>query len=249
VQPIKTTRLDIALVQRGLVPSRSRARDFINRGYVDVDGAPALKTAMSVTAHSVIRLQENAPRYVSRGAEKLAAALDHFKFSVSDRHCLDVGASTGGFTDVLLERGARRVVAVDVGHGQLDASLRQRPEVVNLEGVDARHLSVEKIGGRSDAIVIDVSFISLLKILPSVLPLMSPSCWCIALVKPQFEVGPAYVGKGGIVSNEAAREAALRHVLDGLAENQTLKVCGTLPSPIPGGSGNREYLVGVQQRV
>jgi len=243
------TRLDIALVERGLVPSRSRARDFIARGFIEVDGAPVLKAATIVTSANVVQLNKNTPRYVSRGAEKLIAALQHFEFAVHGLQCLDIGASTGGFTDVLLKRGARRVVAVDVGHGQLDLSLRQRPDVINLEGVDARRLSIEIIGQPADAIVIDVSFISLLKVLPCVLPLASRDCWFVALVKPQFEVGPANVGKGGIVTHAPAREAALKSVVDWLTANDAIEVCGTLPSPITGGSGNREYLVGARRRV
>ena len=248
MKPGKSIRLDVALVERRLVSTRSRARDLIGRGFIEVDGMLASKAAAPVTSKTIIRLSENTPCYVSRGGEKLVAALDHFKFVVEARRCLDIGASAGGFTDALLQRGALRITAVDVGHGQLDAALLGRPEVTNLEGTDARQLTTAKIGGQVDAVVIDVSFISMLKVLPFILPLCAPGCWLVGLVKPQFEVGPAHIGKGGIVTSEAARQMALRSILEWFAANPAWMVHGTLLSPLLGGSGNREYLVGAERR-
>jgi len=240
----KSMRLDMALVKRGLAPTRARARDLISRGFVTVDGRLKVKVAASVTAQNMINLSKDAPLYVSRGAEKLTAALNAFKFCPAGCICLDVGASTGGFTEVLLQQGAQRVIAVDVGHGQLHETLRKRPEVKSLEGTDARQLRLEKIGGPADAIVIDVSFISLIKVLPFILPLADVRCWLVALVKPQFEVGPTGIGKGGVVTDAAAREAALANIIEWLVSQKNWRISGSLVSPLLGGSGNQEYLVG-----
>ncbi|MEN2494544.1 MAG: 16S/23S rRNA (cytidine-2'-O)-methyltransferase TlyA [Hyphomicrobiaceae bacterium hypho_1] len=240
----KTTRLDLELVKRGITPSRSRAQDLIRRGFIEVDGALNLKSSTRIRPQNIVCLSQNSPCYVSRGAEKLKAGLEHFKFSVQGRQCLDIGASTGGFTDILLRNGARKVIAIDVGHGQLDNSLRKRPEVTNIQGMDARLLNLEIIGSPANAVVIDVSFISIIKILPSIIPLMSHSCWLIMLIKPQFEVGPIHVRRGGIVTDSSIRELALSRVVNWLVKNTNLTFCGTLVSPILGGSGNQEYLVG-----
>lgn len=236
-------RLDQALVERKLVATRARARDLVLRGLVTVDGKPAGKAGVEVREDAAIVITGSAATYVSRGAEKLIAGLDHFAFAVEGRICLDVGASTGGFTQVLLQRGAAKVYAVDVGRGQMHESLRGDPRVVALEATDARRLDRTLIPNPVEAIVADVSFISLAKALAPAMALAVPGAWLTALVKPQFEVGPEHVGKGGIVRDEARRIAAVANVeawLLGLG--WVLK--GHIVSPIKGGDGNEEFLVG-----
>ena len=236
-------RLDLALVARGLVATRAKARDLIARGEVRIDGDVASKPAMAVRDGQSIEVNAEAAAQVSRGAVKLAAALDHFGLDVSARIALDVGASTGGFTQTLLERGAARVYAVDVGRGQLHATLAADPRVVSLEECDARALDHDLVPHAIGAIVADVSFISLTKTLPAALARAAPGCWLIALVKPQFEVGPEGVGKGGIVRDPALRERALADVREWVAAQTGWTVLGTMPSPIEGGSGNAEFLL------
>ncbi|HEX9698085.1 MAG TPA: TlyA family RNA methyltransferase, partial [Acidobacteriota bacterium] len=187
-------RLDQALVARGLAPSRSRARALVMAAKVRVAGQAATKAGMLVAEDDEIEVAE-APRFVGRGGDKLAAALEATGLDPRDRVCLDVGASTGGFTDCLLARGARRVYAVDVGYGQLDARLRNDPRVIAMERQNARHLAPDALPERVDLVTIDVSFISVVKVVPALLP----------LVKPQFEAGRAAVGKGGVVRDEAVR--------------------------------------------
>ncbi len=236
-------RLDLALVARGLVATRAKARDLIARGEVRVDGEIAQKAAMNVREGQIVAVDEQAAAQVSRGAVKLVAALDHFRLDPAGRIALDLGASTGGFTQVLLERGAARVYAVDVGKGQLHASLADDPRVVALEECDARKLDGAMVPEPISAIVADVSFISLRKVLPAALALAEPGCWVVALVKPQFEVGREGVGKGGIVRNASLREQALMDVRGWLATREAWTVMGTMPSPIEGGSGNVEFLL------
>lgn len=239
-------RLDRALVARGLVPSRARAQDLIRRGMVRVEGTAETAAGRLVAVSQVITIVD-APvlgRHVSRGGEKLAAALAHFAFPVTGRTVLDVGASTGGFTRVLLDAGAARVHAIDVGHGQLHASLRADPRVCVREGCDARSLDATMIGEPLGAIVADVSFISLTKALPAALLLAAPGAWLVALVKPQFEAGRQAVAKGGIVRDAAARERAVATVSAFLAAQAGWHVAGVIPSPIAGGSGNLEFLLG-----
>jgi 23S rRNA (cytidine1920-2'-O)/16S rRNA (cytidine1409-2'-O)-methyltransferase len=236
-------RLDLALVARGMVATRAKARDLIARGEVRVDGEVAYKPAMSVREEQTIAVDAQAAAQVSRGAVKLAAALDRFGLDPAGRVALDVGASTGGFTQVLLERGATRVYAVDVGKGQLHASLASDPRVVMLEECDARTLGRVLVPDAISAIVADVSFISVRKALPEALALAAPGCWLVALVKPQFEVGREGVGKGGIVRDVALREQALADVRDWLAAQSGWSVIGDMPSPIEGGSGNVEFLL------
>jgi 23S rRNA (cytidine1920-2'-O)/16S rRNA (cytidine1409-2'-O)-methyltransferase len=245
----KTMRLDQTLVARGLVPSRARAQDLIKRGFVRVDGKICDKPAAPVTEVQPIEIAPDAPGYVSRGAEKLAAALDRFGFDPSGAVALDVGASTGGFTEVLLERGARRVYAVDVGSAQLHPSVKDDPRVVSLENCDARNLSREIVPQPVDAIVVDVSFISVTKVLGAVLPFAAEACWLGVLVKPQFEVGRGNVGRGGVVRDEAARRGALDTVRGWLADQPGWKIAGEMTSPILGGSGNVEYLLGARRNV
>jgi 23S rRNA (cytidine1920-2'-O)/16S rRNA (cytidine1409-2'-O)-methyltransferase len=237
-------RLDICLVERGLVATRARARDLIRRGLVEVAGKIETRPSVGIAADTAVRLSDAAPVHVSRGAEKLLAALQHFRFSVVGIVALDVGASTGGFTEVLLAAGAARVYAVDVGHGQLDPRLAADPRVVALEGCDARALDRSLIPDTVGAIVADVSFVSLTKALPVPLTLAGPGAWLVALIKPQFEAGRAAVGKGGIVRDAGARRRAVDLVRDWLAAQSGWRVIDAIASPIVGGSGNQEFLLG-----
>jgi 23S rRNA (cytidine1920-2'-O)/16S rRNA (cytidine1409-2'-O)-methyltransferase len=237
-------RLDLVLVERGLAPTRSRARDLIRSGQVRVGDDVGTKVATEVAETQALTLDATAARAVSRGGQKLAAALAAFEFDPEGRIVLDVGASTGGFTQVLLDRGARKVYAADVGHGQLHASLKADPRVVSLEGLDARRLTRETVLEPVGAITADVSFISLIKALGPALELAAPGAFLVALVKPQFEVGPERIGKGGIVRDAEARQGALESVTAWLAAQPGWCVAGAIPSPIKGGSGNVEFLIG-----
>lgn len=237
-------RLDIFLLKKQLVRSRSEAADAIRRGLVSVDGTIITRPAYSCPPDAAISVAGEAGVYVSRGALKLAAALDAFGFDPCGRLALDVGASTGGFTQVLLMRGAERVYAVDVGSGQLHASLRGDPRVTCLEETDARLLEPGTIPEAIGAITADVSFISVTKVLPAAMALAAPGAWLAVLVKPQFEAGREAVGKGGIVKSQAAREAALASVAAFVAAQPGWTLAGTIPSPILGQSGNAEYLLG-----
>ena len=239
----QSQRLDLALVARGLVATRAKARDLIARGEVRVDGEVAQKPAMAVREGQALTVDAQAAAQVSRGAVKLAAALDHFGLDPRGRVALDVGASTGGFTQVLLERGATCVYAVDVGKGQLHATLAGDARVLPLEETDARTLDRALVSERDEAVVADVSFISMRKVLPAAMALAVPGCWLVGLVKPQFEVGREGVRKGGIVRDAALRERALADVSDWIAAQDGWTVLGTMPSPIEGGSGNVEFLL------
>lgn len=237
-------RLDAILVEKGFFATRSRARDAILRGTVRVDGRPCEKPGAAVAAESSIAVDDPARRYVSRAALKLIAGLDGFGLSPEGREALDIGASAGGFTQVLLERGAAHVTAVDVGHGQLAPALRDDPRVTSLEGLNARALTLDHLGGRRPEFVVsDVSFISLTLALPSALALAPPGARAVLLVKPQFEAGREAIGKNGVCdAGEAGRAAQrLREWLDGQPGWRAL---GLLPSPIEGGDGNREFLLG-----
>jgi 23S rRNA (cytidine1920-2'-O)/16S rRNA (cytidine1409-2'-O)-methyltransferase len=233
-------RLDRLLVERGLAETRAKAQALILAGQVRVDGRPAGKAGQEVPLSSLLRVLERLP-YVSRGGLKLAAALDHFGLEVAGRVCLDVGASTGGFTDCLLQRGARRVYAVDVGAGQLDWKLRTDPRVVVKEGLNARYLRSEDLGENVDLAVCDVSFISVTLILPALTSLLTETGEMVILVKPQFEAGRGQVGKGGIVRDAAVRQAAGERVAE--AVRQLGFTTGLIESPVPGAEGNREYLL------
>jgi 23S rRNA (cytidine1920-2'-O)/16S rRNA (cytidine1409-2'-O)-methyltransferase len=237
-------RLDHLLISRNLFESRSRGRDAIQRGTVKVDGKAVTKAGQLVAEDVEISVDDPAQAYVSRAALKLIAALDHFGLSPEGLDCLDVGASTGGFTQVLLERGATHVVAVDVGHDQMDPKLREDRRITNLEGLNARTLDADHLGGRTiKAVVSDVSFISLkLAVLPA-LELVDAGTWCALLVKPQFEAGRDNVGKGGMLKDpESAPKIAadLEQWLNSLGGWQSL---GVIPSPISGGDGNVEFLL------
>lgn len=237
-------RIDMTLVARGLAPTRSRARDLVQRGLVLIDGMAATKPAQLVWAKSAITVTGDDAFSASRGGIKLKAALDGFGFDPDRRIALDVGASTGGFTEVLLARRAAKVYAVDVGRDQLHPTLKGDPRVVSLEGQDSRTLDPTLIPDPISVIVADVSFISLSKALPAALSLATPDAWLIALVKPQFEVGRDGVGKGGIVRDEDARMAAFERVARWLKDDMGWHVRPPIVSPITGGSGNTEFLLG-----
>ncbi len=241
----KTLRLDALLVERGLAASRERARALILAGNVRVDGHVVAKAGTAVRHEATVDLREADHPYVSRGGLKLEHALRTFGVDVTGRVALDIGASTGGFTDVLLRRGAARVVALDVGHGQLDWRLRNDPRVIVLERVNARTLTADQLPAdtrRFDVVTIDVSFISLRQILPSVPPLSSRGADVIALVKPQFEAGRAEVGKGGIVRDDDVRARVVDEVVHA-ALALGLTRAGLTESPITGMEGNREFLL------
>jgi 23S rRNA (cytidine1920-2'-O)/16S rRNA (cytidine1409-2'-O)-methyltransferase len=238
-------RLDQLLVERGLTASRERARALILAGQVRVKNAPARKAGDLVSPDDPIELVEPDHPYVGRGGVKLAHALDAFGITVEGRIALDVGASTGGFTDVLLRRGAPRVVALDVGHGQLAWSLRQDPRVVVFERVNARSLTPEILPPdlrQFGLVTIDVSFISLRYVLPPLLALMAPGADVVALVKPQFEAGRDEVGTGGIVRDSAVQERAIESVA-AAADKVGLRRIAMTPSPIEGMEGNREFFL------
>ncbi|MBX3532487.1 MAG: TlyA family RNA methyltransferase [Rhizobiaceae bacterium] len=237
-------RLDELLVERGLFASRSRARDAILRGTVTVGGAVADKPGASTPTDAAIAVSDPAGRYVSRAALKLIAGLDAFGFDPTGRSALDIGASTGGFTQVLLERGAAHVVAIDVGHGQMAPQLAADPRVTLLEGVNARDLDAAPLGGRPvEAIVCDVSFISLKLALPPALAVAMRGAFAVVLVKPQFEAGREAVGKGGLV-DPAVAERVAGELHGWLDEQPGWRVLGMVASPIEGGDGNREFLLG-----
>ena len=234
-------RLDLALEQRGLVQSRARARDAILRGTVTVNGTPAAKPSQMVGDADAIALDDPASHYVSRAALKLIAGLDAGPIDVTGRVCLDIGASTGGFTQVLVERGAARVYAVDVGRDQLHPQIQALPNVVSLEGFNARDLTDGFIPEPIELLVCDVSFVSVTKVLGAPLGLCRPGADAVVLVKPQFEVGRDKVGKGGIVTDAAAIARARDEVIAFFAaEGWSLRQ--TLPSPISGGDGNKEIV-------
>jgi 23S rRNA (cytidine1920-2'-O)/16S rRNA (cytidine1409-2'-O)-methyltransferase len=236
------TRLDVALAERGLVPSRERARAVILAGQVTVDGRVVSKAGAAVAADARIDLAQPDHPYVGRGGVKLAHALDTFRIEVEGREALDIGASTGGFTDVLLRRGAVRVVALDVGHAQLDWRIRTDARVVVIEGRNARFLSPADLPGPVDLVVIDVSFISLAQILPRVPAVLRGAADVIALVKPQFEAGRGEVGKKGIVRDADVHARVIESVTAAAAEAGLARVAMT-PSPITGAEGNQEFLL------
>lgn len=243
-----TLRLDEALVARGLLASRSRARDAILRGCVKLDGQIASKPGLKASPDSQIVLDDPAGSYVARSALKLVAGLDAFGFDVRGRSALDLGASTGGFTEVLLQRGAAHVIALDVGRGQLHPKIAGDPRVTAIERTNARDLTRQQLAGHPiEVLVCDVSFISLTIALPAALSLAESGAIALFLVKPQFEAGREAIGKGGLLRDPEMAETVanqIRNWLDGMAGWQTL---GLVPSPIEGGDGNREFLLGARK--
>jgi 23S rRNA (cytidine1920-2'-O)/16S rRNA (cytidine1409-2'-O)-methyltransferase len=239
---VPRTRLDVRLVNEGLAASRERARALILAGRVRVAGEVVSKAGASVPERTAVEIIEPDFPWVGRGGVKLAHALEAFGIDVDGREALDIGASTGGFTDVLLQRGAHRVVALDVGHGQLDWRLREDPRVVVLERRNARQLAPAWLPAPAGIVTIDVSFISLRLILPVLPPVLAPGADVVALVKPQFEAGREEVGKGGLVTDPAVHDAVLARVTERAASCGLARVAMT-PSPITGAAGNREFLV------
>ena len=238
-------RADRLLVERGLFESRAKAQAAIEAGLVRANDAMVRKPSEVIATDAILQASAAHP-YVSRAGVKLAAALDHFDFDPKDRTCLDVGASTGGFTQVLLERGAKRVIAVDVGHGQLHPSLSARPDVLALEGTDIRTLSPAQLGEPPDLVVVDVSFISLKLVLPAAFALAKVPAQVVALIKPQFEAGRAAL-KRGIVRDPAVH-AAVYNDISKFITTLGWHVLGIEPSPITGGDGNAEFLIGADKQ-
>ena len=237
---MKKQRLDVALVERGLVDTRSKAQSLIMARRVLVNGQFVDKAGANVTAEDDVAVVELEHPWVGRGGMKLAHALKMFDINMHDKVCADVGASTGGFTDVMLKHGAAKVYAIDVGYGQLDVSLRNDPRVVNREKVNARYLQPENFDEPIDFVSVDVSFISLKLILPAVAKFLRGEL--VALIKPQFEVGKRDVGKGGIVRDDAKRQAAVESVVD-FAKEHGFAVRQVIESPVRGAEGNVEYLM------
>ena len=241
---MKRERIDKLLVERGLADSRTKAQAMVMAGVVLVDEQRVEKPSLQFDQNSSIRIKgsdDPTARYVGRGGLKFEAALREFQIDVTGFNCLDVGASTGGFTDCLLQHGARAVMAVDVGHNQIDWRLRNDPRVEVREGVNARYLQAEDFAQQFDLAVMDVSFISATKVLPAIVPLIVPGGAIITLIKPQFEVGRGEVGGGGIVRDPAKRQRVIEEVNDA-ARALGLEVINVIESPITGADGNVEYL-------
>ncbi len=241
------TRLDKLVLERGLAPTREKAQALILAGQIHLNGRRADKAGMPVPADARVELVGEPPRYVSRGGIKLEGALEDFSLDPTGKICLDIGSSTGGFTDCLLQHGAARVYAVDVGKGQLDWKLRQDARVVVREGINARHLTPEDIGEPVDWVTLDVAFISVAKILPAALACARPGATFLILVKPQFELSQKQVGKGGIVRDPALHREAVEKVTQaavevGLGEIQVRE------SRLPGAEGNREFFLCARRR-
>jgi 23S rRNA (cytidine1920-2'-O)/16S rRNA (cytidine1409-2'-O)-methyltransferase len=245
----RRARVDAELVRRGLARSRQQAAELIGAGLVRIDGMPAAKPATAVAVDASLTVAAGDERtWVSRGAHKLIGALDAFDIAVTDRRCLDAGASTGGFTEVLLDRGAREVVAVDVGYGQLAWPLRSDERVSVLERTNVRSLTPSTIGGAVDLAVADLSFISLSTVLPALVSCASDDADIVPMVKPQFEVGKDLVGAGGVVSDPQLRASAVLAVAGRAAQLQWHTV-GVTASPLPGPSGNVEYFLHLRARA
>jgi len=236
-------RLDQLLVERGLADTRTRAQALIMSGAVFSSEQRLDKPGHKLADDTPLEVRGRDHPWVSRGGVKLAHALDHFQLSPDGKTCLDIGASTGGFTDVLLQAGAARVYAVDVGHGQLDWKLRNDDSVVVLEKTNARHLTVEEVPEAVDLITCDASFIGLETVLPAALALAAPAVHLIALIKPQFEVGKGQVGKGGVVRDPALHQQVQARIEAWLGKQPSWRVLGVTESPITGPQGNREFLI------
>ena len=237
---MKKNRLDVALFERGLVETRSKAQSLIMARRVLVNGQHVEKAGTNVASDDVVAIEALEHPWVGRGGMKLAHALREFAISVEGKVCADIGASTGGFTDVMLKSGARKVFAIDVGYGQLDASLRNDPRVINREKVNARYLDAKSFDEPIEFVSIDVSFISLKLILPAVATFLGGEM--VALIKPQFEVGKGEVGKGGIVRDEVKRDETVQSVV-AFAREIGFEVKKVIESPVRGAEGNVEYLM------
>ncbi|SMC84838.1 23S rRNA (cytidine1920-2'-O)/16S rRNA (cytidine1409-2'-O)-methyltransferase [Fulvimarina manganoxydans] len=237
-------RLDLALVERGLYGTRSRARDAVLRGTVRVDGVVATKASVSIAPDAWIEIDDPAGAYVSRAALKLIAGLDVFGLDPAGLSCLDIGLSTGGFAQVLLERGAAHVTGIDVGHGQVDTTLATHPRLTAIEGLNARELTAGHLGDRPvEFVTSDVSFISVTLALPPALALAEPGAKAVLLVKPQFEAGREAIGKGGLLKDPSMAESIAARLRDWLGQQAGWRAPGLAPSPIEGGDGNREFLL------
>ena len=239
----RRARIDVELVRRGLARSRQQAAELIDAGKVKINGMPVVKAATAVNPTATLSVAGDGERsWVSRGAHKLIGALDAFGIAVDGLRCLDAGASTGGFSEVLLDRGAREVVAADVGYGQLAWSLRSDPRVTVVERTNVRDLSPAAIGGQVDIVVADLSFISLTTVLPALIRCASPSADIVPMVKPQFEVGKGQVGPGGVVRDPVLRAESVLAVAR-RAEELDWHAVGVTASPLPGPAGNVEYFL------
>jgi len=240
-------RLDQVLVERGLMPSRARAQSAIRAGEVKLGGEVVKKPAHLASESDEIEVSSSTHQYVSRAALKLVHALDHFGIDVRDKICVDIGASTGGFTQVLLERHAAHVTAIDVGHGQLVPEIANNPRVTSIEGLNAKDVTLADLGTRPDILTCDVSFISLTKALTKTLDLLQENARIVVLIKPQFEVGPAHVGKGGIIRDPELHAKVCDNITQWLTELGGWKILGIIESPIEGGDGNKELLMAAQR--
>jgi 23S rRNA (cytidine1920-2'-O)/16S rRNA (cytidine1409-2'-O)-methyltransferase len=244
---VKKPRLDQLLVDRGLAENRTRAQAMVLAGEVFTGERRLDKPGQPVAADLAVEIRRRTGDWVSRGALKLIGALDHFGLDPKGAVAVDVGASTGGFSEVMLARGAARVYAVDVGHGQLHVRLREDPRVVVLERTNARHLTAEHVPEPVDLVVCDASFISLTTVLPAAMALARPGAVLVALVKPQFEAGRGEVGKGGVVRDPAVHAAVCECIRAWLEDEMRWPVAGVAPSPITGPKGNREFLVAARK--
>jgi 23S rRNA (cytidine1920-2'-O)/16S rRNA (cytidine1409-2'-O)-methyltransferase len=244
----KKQRLDLVVVERGLADTRSKAQSLVMARRVLVNGSFVDKPGTPVAEDDEVAIAELEHPYVGRGGMKLAHALKHFGISAEGKVCADIGASTGGFTDVLLRGGAKKVYAIDVGHGQIDQSLRNHPQVVNREKTNARYLQRDEFEEEVELVSVDVSFISLKLILPVLPRFTTPDAQVVALIKPQFEVGKGEVGKGGIVRDEEKRQSAVDGVLQ-CARESGFDVVGVTESPIKGAEGNVEFLMFARRTV
>ncbi len=234
-------RLDVFMTEKTLAESRTRAAELIRGGLVSVNGKQVTKPSADVGESDSITLSDGGLRYVGRGALKLIAAADEWDIDFSGLVCADIGASTGGFTEVMLERGAKTVYAVDIGHGQLHPKLAANPRVINLEGVNARYMDEDTLTERVDAVCADLSFISQTLVLEAITKILKPGGFYVGLIKPQFECGPKSIGKGGIVKDVRAHTEAVEKVIS-FAASVGFECVGLIPSPITGGDGNREFL-------
>ncbi len=244
--PSEDQRLDLELVTRGLAKSRARARELISEGRVTIAGKTVTKATRKVSPDSLITVTAPEVEWVGRGAKKLIAALFHFQLDPKDKIVADIGASTGGFTQVLLQFGATKIFAVDVGQGQLVPEIAQDSRVINLEKTNARDLTSDILPDPPELVVADVSFISLKKALPAVLQLCAPGAALVALVKPQFEVGKGKVGKGGIVRDTALVDQVAVDLESWINSQSGWSSLGVIDSPITGSDGNREFLLGAR---